>query len=59
MTFAAGIGIVLLFFGALEVLVAIALLLGERLHALQGAAVYTGIPFTLVILAMCYCPRSA
>ena len=34
---------------------AIALLLGGGLNALQGAAVSTGIPFTLVILVMCYC----
>ena len=31
------------------------LLLGGGLSALQGAAVSTGIPFTLVLLAMCYC----
>lgn len=37
----------------LEGLVAIALLLGGGLNALQGAAM--GIPFTLVILLMCYC----
>ena len=35
--------------------VEIALLLGGELNALQGAAVSTGVPFTLVILAMCYC----
>ena len=39
----------------LEGLVAIALLLGGGLNALQGAAVSMGIPFTLVILVMCYC----
>ncbi|MEM6481499.1 MAG: BCCT family transporter [Pseudomonadota bacterium] len=39
----------------LEGLVAIALLLGGGLNALQGAAVSMGIPFTLVILIMCYC----
>ena len=33
----------------------IALLLGGGLSALQGAAVSTGIPFTLVVLIMCYC----
>ena len=36
----------------LEGLVAIALLLGGGLSALQGAAVSTGIPFTLVVLIM-------
>ena len=36
-------------------LIPIALLLGGGLNALQGAAVSTGIPFTLVILVMCYC----
>jgi len=39
----------------LEGLVAIALLLGGGLSALQGAAVSTGIPFTLVVLTMCWC----
>ena len=39
----------------LEGLVAIALLRGGGLNAFQGAAVSTGIPFTLVILVMCYC----
>ncbi|MEM9783109.1 MAG: BCCT family transporter, partial [Pseudomonadota bacterium] len=43
------------FWCTLEGLVAIALLLGGGLSALQGAAVSTGIPFTLVVLAMCYC----
>jgi betaine/carnitine transporter, BCCT family len=43
------------FWCTLEGLVAIALLLGGGLNALQGAAVSTGIPFTLVVLAMCYC----
>jgi BCCT family betaine/carnitine transporter len=43
------------FWCTLEGLVAIALLLGGGLYALQGAAVSTGIPFTLVVLAMCYC----
>ena len=42
------------FWCVLEGLVAIALLLGGGLAALQGAAVSTGIPFTLVVLAMCY-----
>jgi BCCT family betaine/carnitine transporter len=40
---------------ALKGLVAIALLLGGGLNAPQGAAVSTGIPFTLIILVMCYC----
>ncbi|MBX2880208.1 MAG: BCCT family transporter [Granulosicoccus sp.] len=43
------------FWCTLEGLVAIALLLGGGLSALQGAAVSTGIPFTLVVLVMCYC----
>ncbi|MBT0957481.1 BCCT family transporter [Alphaproteobacteria bacterium KMM 3653] len=43
------------FWCTLEGLVAIALLLGGGLSALQGAAVSTGIPFTLVVLMMCYC----
>lgn len=42
------------FWCTLEGLVAIALLLGGGLSALQGAAVSTGIPFTLVVLTMCY-----
>ncbi|MEL7302460.1 MAG: BCCT family transporter [Pseudomonadota bacterium] len=42
------------FWCTLEGLVAIALLLGGGLAALQGAAVSTGIPFTIVVLAMCY-----
>lgn len=42
------------FWCVLEGLVAIALLLGGGLTALQGAAISTGIPFTLVVLAMCY-----
>ena len=47
------------FWCTLEGLVAIALLLGGGLAALQGAAVSTGIPFTLVVLAMCYCVYKA
>ncbi|MEM9242137.1 MAG: BCCT family transporter [Pseudomonadota bacterium] len=43
------------FWCTLEGLVAIALLLGGGLAALQGAAVSTGIPFTLVLLGMMYC----
>jgi len=42
------------FWCILEGLVAIALLLGGGLAALQGAAVSTGIPFTIVVLLMCY-----
>ena len=42
------------FWCTLEGLVAIALLLGGGLTALQGAAVSTGIPFTIVVLLMCY-----
>ena len=44
-----------IFWCTLEGLVAIALLLGGGLNALQGAAVSTGIPFTFVVLIMCYC----
>ena len=44
-----------IFWCTLEGLVAIALLLGGGLTALQGAAVSTGIPFTFVVLIMCYC----
>ena len=44
-----------IFWCTLEGLVAIALLLGGGLAALQGAAVSTGIPFTLVVLVICYC----
>jgi BCCT family betaine/carnitine transporter len=44
-----------IFWCTLEGLVAIALLLGGGLSALQGAAVSTGIPFTVVVLVMCYC----
>lgn len=47
------------FWCVLEGLVAIALLLGGGLAALQGAAVSTGIPFTLVVLTMCYCVYKA
>jgi BCCT family betaine/carnitine transporter len=42
------------FWCTLEGLVAIALLLGGGLAALQGAAVSTGIPFTIVVLLMCF-----
>lgn len=44
-----------IFWCTFEGLVAIALLLGGGLNALQGAAVSMGIPFTIVVLAMCYC----
>ena len=47
------------FWCTLEGLVAIALLLGGGLAALQGAAVSTGIPFTIIVLAMCYCVYKA
>ena len=43
------------FWCTLEGLVAIALLLGGGLAALQGAAVSTGIPFTIIVLLMCWC----
>ena len=43
------------FWCTLEGLAAIALLLGGGLNAMQGAAVYTGITLTLVMLVMCYC----
>lgn len=41
-----------LFWCVLEGLVAIALLLGGGLHALQAAALATGFPFTLVLIGM-------
>ena len=47
------------FWCTLEGLVAIALLLGGGLTALQGAAVSTGLPFTVVILLMCWCVYKA
>lgn len=43
------------FWCTFEGLVAIALLLGGGLNALQGAAVSMGIPFTVVVLTMCWC----
>jgi len=43
------------FWFTLEGLVAIELLLGGGLAALQGAAISTGIPFTIVVLLMCWC----
>ncbi|WP_343079234.1 BCCT family transporter [Ostreiculturibacter nitratireducens] len=42
------------FWATLEGLVAIALLLGGGLAALQAMAVSTGLPFTIVLLAACY-----
>jgi len=42
------------FWAAFEGLVAIALLLGGGLAALQAAAVSTGLPFTIVLLLGCY-----
>ncbi|MCC6008951.1 MAG: BCCT family transporter [Rhodobacteraceae bacterium] len=42
------------FWAIVEALVAIALLLGGGLIALQAMAVSTGLPFTLVLLAACY-----
>ncbi|ESR23873.1 BCCT family transporter [Lutibaculum baratangense] len=42
------------FWATFEGLVAIALLLGGGLTALQAAAVSTGLPFTLVLLLACY-----
>ncbi|MCY4303699.1 MAG: BCCT family transporter [Aestuariivita sp.] len=47
------------FWCTLEGLVAIALLLGGGLNALQGAAVSTGILFTIVVLLMCWCVYAA
>ena len=47
------------FWCTFEGLVAIALLLGGGLNALQGAAVSMGIPFTVVVLAMCLCLYAA
>lgn len=43
------------FWAIFEGLVAIALLLGGGLGALQGAAVATGIPFAIVLLIMMFC----
>jgi len=42
------------FWATFEGLIAIALLLGGGLAALQAMAVSTGLPFTLVLLAACY-----
>ena len=43
-----------IFWATFEGLVAIALLLGGGLTALQAMAVSTGLPFTLVLLLACY-----
>ncbi|WP_022702624.1 BCCT family transporter [Pseudorhodobacter ferrugineus] len=43
-----------IFWASFEGLVAIALLLGGGLAALQAMAVSTGLPFTIVLLAACY-----
>ncbi|WP_050525569.1 BCCT family transporter [Pseudorhodobacter aquimaris] len=43
-----------IFWGSFEGLVAIALLVGGGLSALQAMAVSTGLPFTFVLLAACY-----
>jgi BCCT family betaine/carnitine transporter len=43
-----------IFWASFEGLVAIALLLGGGLAALQAMAVSTGLPFTLVLLGACY-----
>ncbi|MEP3303041.1 MAG: BCCT family transporter, partial [Roseibium sp.] len=42
------------FWASFEGLVAIALLLGGGLGALQAMAVSTGFPFTIVLLLACY-----
>ena len=44
-----------IFWCASEGIVAITLLLGGGLVALQAAALATGFPFALVMIAMCYC----
>ncbi|HRY24917.1 MAG: BCCT family transporter [Geminicoccaceae bacterium] len=43
------------FWATFEGLVAIALLLGGGLASLQGAAIATGFPFAVVLVAMCWC----
>ncbi len=42
------------FWAIIEGAIAIALLLGGGLKALQSAAVSTGLPFTLVLMVACY-----
>ena len=44
-----------IFWASFEGLVAIALLLGGGLTALQAMAVSTGFPFTIILLLACYC----
>ncbi|MEM5472144.1 BCCT family transporter [Hoeflea sp. AS60] len=44
-----------IFWASFEGLVAIALLLGGGLGALQAMAVSTGFPFTIILLLACYC----
>ena len=43
------------FWCTFEGLVAISLLIGGGLTALQAMVISTGLPFTLILLAMCYC----
>jgi choline/glycine/proline betaine transport protein len=43
-----------IFWGVIEGLCAAALLMGGGLAALQSAAIATGLPFTVVLLIMCY-----
>ncbi len=43
-----------IFWAIIEGVIAIALLLGGGLAALQTAVITTGLPFTLVLLAACY-----
>ncbi|GAB6097360.1 BCCT family transporter [Desulfatiferula olefinivorans] len=43
-----------IFWGAVEGVCAAALLLGGGLTALQSASIATGLPFTIVLLVMCY-----
>jgi len=42
------------FWAVIEGVIAIALLIGGGLTALQAAVISTGLPFTLVLLAACY-----
>lgn len=43
-----------MFWAIIEGVIAIALLLGGGLTALQTAVITTGLPFTLVLLVACY-----
>ncbi|MGM0656610.1 MAG: BCCT family transporter, partial [Thermodesulfobacteriota bacterium] len=43
-----------IFWGIIEGVCAAALLMGGGLVALQSAAIATGLPFTIVLLIMCY-----